>query len=185
MVFACFKHSILCNGRHVVLIGRALGSVSNVNSSSKNPAKLLAYCGQWTGRTKPPAVKQGSASFKQSRCFHLVSMETGHREKLDVIFDSISASTGTIFPLPSGRAMLKLVAPREGGWFDVALILLIFIVWVRRTKWRLCARCSVTSEVHDTESSKSLARVVYMTGPTIFRGVSTGGAEGVSAPHQC
>ena len=141
---------ILGDGRDVALISSLLWNMPNANSSSKNPAKLCLQCGRqpegpncrlWsTTRLKLSAPSSrstlsgvpnpGLASFKPSRCFHLVFGETGHRGRLDVFIDSISASTCTIFPLMSRRVILKLVGRCEEGWFDIAPIALNFTLMV-------------------------------------------------------
>ena len=93
--------------------------------------------------TLPGAPNPGSASFKPSKWFYLVSNETGHTRTLDVTFDSMSASTSTIPPLSSERTILKLVTPHDDGWLDVAPIPLNITLWLRRAKWRHCTRHSV------------------------------------------
>ena len=57
---------ILRGGWGVALIGQALWSMSNVNSSSKNPAKLCPDCRRRTRRAKVPAVKHYTAEYISS-----------------------------------------------------------------------------------------------------------------------
>ena len=115
--YIIYSHILLCNGRNITLIGRALCSVSNVNNSRKIPAKLSLESWWWARTAKPrpwntsllkvsapnsrstfPGVpNSGSASCKPSRSFQLEPTETACRRRLDVIFDSISASTSKYY----------------------------------------------------------------------------------------
>ena len=103
-----------------------------------------------------------------SRCFHFVSDETGYRGRVDVIFNIISASTATNFPLLSGRAMLKFVTLRDDKCLDVTPILLMLMLWLRCSRQSRWARHFVMKEADEAESSNALAWVVEPSGPTIL-----------------
>ena len=64
--FVAHFQVLFCSGRPVALIGQAQWSMSNVNSSSKNPAKLHLECGRWNQRAKPLAVEHYIAEYISS-----------------------------------------------------------------------------------------------------------------------